>query len=350
MFKEVFAAQLKEARESAAFDHYLDVREAVFAMLDNQGPAHVPSAYWREELAGFDYMLDASPLIIAKLREHCYHLTGIRSYDYRAHHRKKAAHIAAKLAFLRRHDRRGLLVPESPILGGFGYVVDGALYNLDTLKFYECLIALDQAGIISALADRSAPATVLEIGAGWGGFAYQFKTLFPGAHYVIVDFPAVLLFAATYLKTAFPGARVYLADGSASSYAVDPAAYDFLFIPHYGFARLSAPAPDLFINMVSFQEMTSAQVNDYLLHARRWGIRTVYSMNRDRSSNNDEIGAVGEIMARHFRVRELAGVGLQYTRLDTRMGLAVKSLKALVKRMVGKTQDKTSYRHLVGYA
>ena len=49
---------------------------------------------------------------------------------------------------------------------------------------------------------------VWEIGAGWGGFAYQFKTLFPDVTYVIVDLPELFLFSATYLMTLFPEAKV----------------------------------------------------------------------------------------------------------------------------------------------
>jgi hypothetical protein len=62
-----------------------DVRERVLGMIDEmqQLEAHSPSEYWKAELTGLDYMLDASPLIIRKLREHCYHLTGLRAYDFR---------------------------------------------------------------------------------------------------------------------------------------------------------------------------------------------------------------------------------------------------------------------------
>jgi hypothetical protein len=46
------------------------------------------------------------------------------------------------------------------------------------LRFYECRIALDRAGVIEELrAGRRQ--NVLEIGAGWGGFAHQLKTMFP---------------------------------------------------------------------------------------------------------------------------------------------------------------------------
>src|SRR3989338_2336289 len=84
----VFASRVEEARKSQAYQNYLQVRDAVFKMMSHapNGGEALPSAYWREELSGMEYMLDASPLIIEKLRHHCYHLTGVREYDYRPHH------------------------------------------------------------------------------------------------------------------------------------------------------------------------------------------------------------------------------------------------------------------------
>src|SRR3990172_7595695 len=140
---------IENARESDAFRNYLQVRDRVLAMLvQAQKENEFPSHYWEEELAGFDYMLDASPLIIKKLREHCYHLTGLRAYDYRGHHSHKREAFAGKLQALRQQDQDNVLVPESPLLGGFGHLIDGDLINIDTLKFYESIIALSKSGLL----------------------------------------------------------------------------------------------------------------------------------------------------------------------------------------------------------
>ena len=161
-------------------------------MMD-EAAAYEPSAYWQQEVEGFDYMFDASPLVIAKLREHEYHLTGLRSYEYRRHHADYARRFASKLRRLREVDPGNLFVPESEALGGFGHRVDGELVNLDTLRFYECRIALDRAGVIEQLRGQQR-SRVVEIGAGWGGFAYQLKTLFPNISYTIVlDVPYTVL-------------------------------------------------------------------------------------------------------------------------------------------------------------
>ena len=151
---------------------------------------------------------------------------------------------------------------------------------------------------------------VLEIGGGWGGFAYQFKTLFPKTTYVIVDFPELFLFSATYLLTVFPERQgAVLASGRArrSSESED---VDFVFVPDA--ARRCRPAharPDLLVNLVSFQEMTTSQVERYTELAAATGCPALYSLNRDRSVYNDEIESVSAILSRHYDLREVPVLG-----------------------------------------
>ncbi len=81
------------------------MRDAIFASLAEMDEvAAAPSAYWREEISGFDYIFDASPLIVEKLREHCYHLTGITSYAYRDHHAHATRPFATKFSRLGKKD------------------------------------------------------------------------------------------------------------------------------------------------------------------------------------------------------------------------------------------------------
>src|SRR5436190_22762593 len=76
--------RIGDLRESPAFSNYVEARRHVLAMLDAADDDPGASEYWREELAGFEYLLDASPLLIDKLRHHSYHVTGLRPYDYRS--------------------------------------------------------------------------------------------------------------------------------------------------------------------------------------------------------------------------------------------------------------------------
>jgi hypothetical protein len=366
MWSDSFASLLQTATSGHAFQTYLHVRPLIMSMLDRSlsDPHHDPSEYWRQELAGFDYLLDASPLIIDKLREHCYHITGLRSYEYRLHHAHAARRFEAKLRALRALDRHGLFVPESRELGGFGHEIDGNLVNVDTLKFYESLIAMDQAGLLDHF--RNAGDTrmvVLEIGAGWGGFAYQFKSLFPKVCYVIVDLPQTLLISCVYLKTVFPNARCFVyEERSFQSVGQELNTYDFVFLPHYALRDLSIPSITLAVNMVSFQEMTVAQVEEYLSWLIRMGCPAIYSHNRDRSKHNPQMSSVSSLLQRHFDTLELRPLAVPYTTLALPQKPVLTWPKtAGMRRIIREwmqyylkaTEDRramnTDYRHFVGH-
>jgi glycosyltransferase involved in cell wall biosynthesis len=315
---------------------YERARAAVLAMTGGAaGGTAAPSAYWREELETIDYMIEASPLIINKLRHHAFHITGIRPYDYRSKGDNRREYFEARLTALRELGGEALLVPESPALGGFGYDIGGRLFNVDTLKFYEVLIGMERGGVLAALRQRERP-VVCEVGAGWGGFAYQFKTLFPNATYVIVDFPELFLYSATYLGAVFPDARLaFVGAGDASPDVQDA---DFVFVPQTLAARDTIGEPDLLVNMVSFQEMTDAQVRRYAEIAASAGCPFIYSFNRERSAYNTELIRVSDALAEQYRLTEVPVLQSDYTN----------AMKRAPKP--GKVQERSefNYRHLVG--
>jgi putative sugar O-methyltransferase len=119
---------------------------------------------------------------------------------------------------------------------------------------------------------------------GWGGFAYQLKTLFPNTTYIIVDLPPTLLFSATYLKAAFPDARMkFYGERPEQELFDDLDQTDFVYLPAHALARARVPAVDVAVNLASFQEMTTEQVTGYVQKLADSGCRQLYSLNRDRS-------------------------------------------------------------------
>lgn len=84
-----FDERVEALRGSSAFRNYEAVRQWVIEMRAEMSaaPEYRPSAYWVEDLSNFEYMLDASPFIIDKLRHHAFHITGLRVFDYRTHRR-----------------------------------------------------------------------------------------------------------------------------------------------------------------------------------------------------------------------------------------------------------------------
>jgi putative sugar O-methyltransferase len=315
-----------------------------------EGEESRPSDYWEEELAGFDYMLDASPLIIRKLRHHCYHITGLRVYDYRGHHTRQRRVFEWKLRLLQEKDNGNLLVPESPLLGGYGHEIDGALFNLDTLRFYECLIALNQLGLIAPFrSGHGERKVVMEIGAGWGGFAYQFKTLCPDVTYIIIDLPQTLLFSAVYLMTLFPSVSVLIYGDKAKATLLENwQAYDFVFLPHYFVNQIQLSGLDLAMNMASFQEMTSEQIRQYVRKIYELGCPVFYSMNRDRSPHNRQLTTVSSILAEYYRIRFVEVLGVPYT--DLKRPSLRKTIKTFSRKLLGQHRASSvfDYSHLIG--
>lgn len=351
MTRSSLLTAIDTARQSEAFRNYLHVRDRVLGMLEEvEGEESCPSDYWEEELAGFDYMLDASPLIIGKLRHHCYHITGLRVYDYRGHHGRQRGAFERKLRLLQEKDNGNLLVPESPLLGGYGHEIDGALFNLDTLRFYECLIALNQLGLIAPFrSDHGERKVVMEIGAGWGGFAYQFKTLCPDVTYIIIDLPQTLLFSAVYLMTLFPSAATFVyGDQAGDSLYETCQSYDFIFLPHYYVDRLHLSKLDLAMNMVSFQEMTTEQVRHYVRKAYELGCPAFYSLNRDRSPHNKQLTAVSSVLSDYYRITPVEVLDVPYT--DLKKPSFRRVVKAFTRKLLrrSKVYSKHEYRHLIG--
>jgi glycosyltransferase involved in cell wall biosynthesis len=344
--------------------------------LEALAKAAQPSDYWEEELAHIDYLIEASPLIVRKLRHHAYHITSIRAYDYRAQDDGRREGFAARLRALVELGGPELVVPEHEALGGFGHrllwpvsterpdageeAAASALFNVDTIKFLEVLVGMKRAGVLDSLRQRAAGGTrptVVEIGAGWGGFAYQLMTLLPTTRYVIVDFPELFLFSATYLKTVFPNARVVILGQGGDHDDADAAAAaaDIVFIPNAEADRVKALAPDLTVNMVSFQEMTSAQVRAYAALAHAAGCPRIYSLNRDRSRYNTQLSSVTEQLSPFYDLRDVPVLETSYMAAMRKPATPKKPKKMEkaekadgVKPRVTPESDEFAYRHVVG--
>ena len=353
--------KIEQARSSKAYQNYLQIRPLIIRMLD-EAEAYGANAsdYWEEELRGFEYMFDASPLIIDKLREHCYHITGLQSYSYRKHHAHKGKRLEKKLRTLKAVDTKGIYVPEAHALGGFGYDIDGGLYNIDTLKFYESLIALSSAGVLDYIRNsQKKRSLVVEIGSGWGGFAYQLKTILPEITYVCVDLPQSLMLAAVYLMTIFPESksRIYGNVPNDQLFA-KLEEIDFIFLPHYVFKEIETPPIDVAVNMVSFQEMTETQVDHYAQALSEKGCKTIYSHNRDRSPHNKQLERVSDILSKYFELSKIHVLDVPYTKLEVSEGATTKYQtivknclkKILPIKLISKKQNEDihEYRHLIG--
>ncbi len=123
----------------------------------------------------------------------------------------------------------------------------------------------------------------------------------------MIDFPEMFIFSAPFIKLHNPEAKIYLYDKenfTPEFVTQQLPEYDFAFIPNYAMSELLGLSDMLFmINILSFQEMTGAQVDNYLQFAYYNVKYGVYSDNYDcYLINNSDLGSVTTRMEKHFKL------------------------------------------------
>jgi len=338
---------MKLNENSEVYNNYLRILPFFKDLIYNKDKSL--SEYWAEEVSGFEYIFDSSPLIINNLRHHCYHITGEFPYPYRSHHIFKSKEYELKLNLLESITDEELLVSEPDILGGFGFNIQNKLINKDTLKFFECMIALERSGAIN-INNKEKSSVICEIGGGWGGFAHCFCTIFPNTKYIITDLPHTLIFSYLFLSEAFPEKKVKLFNYESES--LDDC--DFLLIPNTEFEKYKGSI-DGVINICSFQEMTSDQVSNYINMTFNLGSRFIYSLNRNLNKNNPKlIHEISKHMSEKYNVNQIDLLKIPYTDLNIRnqKPRKITLTKNFIKKIIGKEINNNShlynYQHLIG--
>ena len=305
------------------------------------------SDYWNEEIHGFEYIFEASPSIINNLRHHCFHITGEYAYAYRDHHKYNAPKFKSKIELLNTLLEKDILVPEPSVLGGFGHQINGKLINKDTLKYYESLIALEKSGILNEINKLSNP-IICEIGAGWGGFTHCLFQKLNNSKFVIVDLPETLIFSYLYLSELYPDKKIKLYNYEANSINE----CDFLLIPSDSFEEFSEQI-DLTVNLCSFQEMTSPQVEKYIKKISSLKSEYIYSLNRDLNNNNHLLKrAVSEMISEYYEIKFIKLLNISYTDINSLNNN--KSLRKTIKQILRKIlkgpdkKNNFSYQHIFG--
>ena len=277
--------ELRRVEAAEAFENYRTVRAHVVRMkkLDT-GKVSERSTAEQRMLSAVRHMWNASPEVIAKLREHCKPITGTSPASYEGPYESRKAFFL-DLSRLRKVGNPALLVPEAPLLGGFGFAAHSPegeqLYNDDTLKFYEVLSALECGAVLDTFrSENGRQSVVWEIGGAWGGFAYQFKTLFPNVTYVITAPAELLLFSAVYLMTAFPNARYrFYGDESPGAFWHDLKTVDFAFATVGALAeRFPDRAVDLTLDLQALEHMPPECAQHHVQDAFDLGSRYFYSL------------------------------------------------------------------------
>ncbi len=254
-----------------------------------------PSDYWKSYIAQFEHLITGSDLTpFYELRRHTHVITGARPSDHPL--------MDEKVRYLFRHLRLPSwifkVVQEPRALAGFGVELNGCFVNRDIVRYLAFFSVLDQAGLLQP----SAPLNVLEIGGGWGGLAHHFRQVFPRSTYVIVDLPETLIFSASYVTQLNPAAKIYIYDPQTAPSTLSDEflrSYSWVFLPHWKIKELPSRFFDLTMNMASLQEMTVAQVEEYMRELHRLTRGFFYSQNKKNIANH-ELDNVHPYIAKKF--------------------------------------------------
>jgi putative sugar O-methyltransferase len=280
--RQTAARKRLEAFNARAFETYCTVREWARPWAE----AGVATAVGRSDterqvLRALAPMWEASPQTIAELRRHCQPLSGVAAADYESQSSPLAPRLKREAGFLRKQSGAELFVHEPPTLHGFGFAEQGALYNEDTVKGFTMLLALQDAAVLQgfrAPAHAEGRRVVWEIGGGWGGFAYQFKTVCPDVTYVITAPPDFFLISAVYLMSLFPDARCRFYDGTSDGWQDGWDRLDFVFVPDSALPSLGAPRLDLTIDAMALQHMTAPRACAHVQRAFELGSSFLYTL------------------------------------------------------------------------
>jgi hypothetical protein len=305
-----FARAAKVARQqlsvepSTAYANYLFVRERVRHMQEVEAAAisrkTALSAAEQQMLSALGHMQDATLETIATLRRHCEPITGVGPSDYETGTLGADLFVNDLRQLLKEGGAR-LLVSEPPWLGGFGYEWRGALYNEDTVKFYEVLAALQLGAVLGAFRETQQRGVVWEVGGGWGGLAFQFKTLCPNVTYVITALPELFLFSAVYLMTVFPNARCrFYGDTPGDGLWRDLDSVDFVFVPEGALDAVQPERLDLTLELMALERMTDERARAHVRRAFDLGSRYLYALCPRQNHATNGLIAVRPILEEFF--------------------------------------------------
>lgn len=264
----------------AAHASYLRVRDWAGRMRQAGGsPSDALTETERRMLDALAPLWNADRHTIATLRAWCDPLNGAPTPEPAQPSAESLERLLRQVTILRKQNGAETLVPEPATLGAWGAVVAGQRHSDETLKFAVATAALRHGAVLTPFRTARNRRIVWEIGGGWGGFAYHFKTLCPNVTYVITGLPDRLLVSAVYLTTVFPDARWRLqGESGVDDTWSDWEHLDFLFVAEAAAASLRPPRLDLTIDLGELLHMSPQRVSAHVQRAFEWGSPYVYSM------------------------------------------------------------------------
>jgi putative sugar O-methyltransferase len=115
-------------------------------------------------------------------------------------------------------------------------------------------------------------ATVLEIGAGYGGLARILKTYIPNSCYILVDLPETLCYTTYFINYNFPKRNIaHLSDiiDRLDKFDLLIEEFDFIVVPPWVSSYIPDSSIDLVIDTYSMSEMSEVYARYYIEHIDR---------------------------------------------------------------------------------
>jgi hypothetical protein len=256
---------------------------------------------WREVLETFGYVLHLRPEDILRLRMHSGLFVGEAPWQFwhsAAHYDAEA--YAAQIGYvgLTKDIDRAYWVSESPnpfIPRPMGVNYRGLVINANALRMQSIATNLVLTGVWERVfGERSRstrePAVVVEIGSGYGGLVRTMLTTSRRpVHFVAVDLPEILLFCCGYVAAADPEIDIRVVRNANDLQTIPRDRNALVLLSSFSADLVSELSRiDLAINVASFQEMRSQDIERYidLLYPKLTGV--LYSDNIDRHLLNTE--------------------------------------------------------------
>ncbi|MCP4267839.1 MAG: putative sugar O-methyltransferase [Candidatus Brocadiaceae bacterium] len=256
----------------------------------------MPSSDWSEPMAVFNYLINLSDENFKQIRYHTGWTTGddISKYwkQYPPFNPEKMANLFGYTFYTEDIPEKYHIgeppIPSIPLPIGVEY--KEKVINRDLCRYQSVISNLYSMGITEELSKKE-KSVIVEIGAGYGGLAHHLKNILGGkSTYVILDLPEMLLFIGGYLIVNNPTKKIYVYnEESFDSQFLQSEIYnyDFVLLPNYVLEELyKIKSVDLMLNMESFQEMTSKQVDKYLEFGQSKISGYIYSENVDKHPYN----------------------------------------------------------------
>ena len=294
------------------------LRTSVKAMLADHDPRrceHTSSdvPIWTDVSKVFHYVMNLSVEDFLLIRLHTSLITGEFLFRYWHTYPPLAPDSFAKVTgykALTEDVPKEYWIGEPPLLNidiPVGVNYNGKIINKNISRYQSCISNLYHMGILENLLKSKDKRIIVETGGGYGGLAHHIgQVLGQKATYIIIDLPVMLMFSVSYLILNNHNKDIYIYNSNTftndfiENKIFD---YDYLLLPPDALSLLQKLKDvSLVINMMSFQEMTQSQIEEYAKFGCSVLSGYLYSNNIDRHPLNNHLGStnVTEILDKYF--------------------------------------------------